>query len=121
MLVKDKAYQDYFEEQQKIGQELLERMNAAEIRGKEDLARFAEANGPIAEELRESLERAMLKYRLTVLKSRPSDNAARCVDLLMDVDARLFSKMSAEEKDEFRARLEELERIIKGFQSRLDG
>ena len=118
-LIKDGAYTEYFGDQERIGGVLRARMDAAEIRGKDELARFVEDNGDIADALRDSLDRAMLRYRIEVLKSRPAENAAKCVELLMDVDPRLFGKMSGEEKEEFEAQLDELDRIVKGFRARL--
>ena len=42
------------------------------------------------------------------------------INLLLDVDPRLFGKMSEEEKDDLKAELLELERIVSSFKKQLE-
>ena len=119
VLVKNAVYQGFFEEQEKWGQVISERFAAVEVRAKEDVDRFAEANSDIAEELKLSMERALLRSRAQVLKNRPGENVSKCITLLTEVDSRLFGRMDEEEKENLKAELDELARITARFQRML--
>lgn len=119
-LIKNNAYTAFFEEQKKIGSEIMDKFSGAEIRSKEDVDRIAQENDSLADRLKESMERALLRSRSQQLKNKPSENVAKSIDLLMDVDPRLFGKLSEEEKETLKAELQELERIAVSFRKQLD-
>ena len=114
-LIKNDAYETFFEEQQKWSQLIQEKYADVDIHSKEDVDRFAEENREIAEELTLSMERALLRSRSQVLKNKPIENVTKCITLMMEVDSRIFSKMENEEKDNLKAELEELSRIVESF------
>ena len=66
------------------------------------------------------MERALLRSRTQQLKNKPSENVRKSVDLLMDIDPRLFGKMGEEDKEELKAELLELERIVMSFRKQLE-
>ncbi len=114
-LIKNDAYETFFEEQQKWSQLIQEKYADVDIHSKEDVDRFAEKNREIAEELTLSMERALLRSRSQVLKNKPIENVTKCITLMTEVDSRIFSKMENEEKDNLKAELEELSRIVESF------
>jgi len=114
-LIKNDAYETFFEEQQKWSQLIQEKYADVDIHSKEDVDRFAEENREIAEELTLSMERALLRSRSQVLKNKPIENVTKCITLMTEVDSRIFSKMENEEKDNLKAELEELSRIVESF------
>lgn len=118
-LIKSDTYAPYFEEQQRLGEQIRERLDAADIHSKDDVIKFAEDNAPIKDELQQSMESAMVSSRNQVLKNRPVENVSKCISLLTDVDSRLFVKMDEEEKENLRAELDEMERIVTGFKKML--
>lgn len=118
-LIKNDTYTDYFTEQQKIEQKILELYGVEEIRSKQDVDAFAQNNQNIAAELQTSMERAMQKSRATQLKSKPAENVSKCIDLLMEVDTRLFPKMEQEDRDVLQSNLNELSNIVAAFQKKL--
>ena len=91
-----------------------------EVRSKEDVDRFAAENPQITEQLQNSMERALLRSRAQQVRNRPSENVTKSISLLMDVDPRLFGKLSEEEKDTLKAELQELERIVQSFKKQLE-
>ena len=95
------------------------RFAPVEVRAKEDVDRFAEANSDITEELKLSMERALLRSRAQILKNRPGENVSKCIALLTEVDSRLFGRMDEEEKENLKAELDELARITARFQRML--
>ena len=119
VLVKNEAYREYFEDQEKWGRLIAARLAPVEVRAKEDVDRFAEANSDITEELKLSMERALLRSRAQVLKNRPGENVSKCIALLTEVDSRLFGRMDEEEKENLKAELDELARITARFQRML--
>lgn len=118
-LVKNEAYDKYFAEQQQIGKDIADKFSAAEIKTKEDVDRFAQENTKLTEALQLSMERALLRSRSEQIKAKPSENVSKSIELLMDVDQRLFSKMEEEEKTELKAELEELAKIVDSFKKAL--
>ena len=118
-LIKNDTYGTYFEEQKNLSGEITEKLAAAEIRSKEDLDRIAGENNHLTEQLKDSMERALLRSRTQQLKNKPSENVRKSVDLLMDIDPRLFGKMGEEDKEELKAELLELERIVMSFRKQL--
>ena len=118
-LIKNGTYDSYFEEQQKWAFVIKEKYETVDIHSKEDVDKFAEENASITEELQLSMERALLKSRSQLLKNKPAENVSKSIALLTEVDSRLFGKMEAEEKENLKAELDELARIVEGFQKML--
>ena len=119
-LIKNDTYGTYFEEQKNLSGEITEKLETVEIRSKEDLDRIAGENNHLTEQLKDSMERALLRSRTQQLKNKPSENVRKSVDLLMDIDPRLFGKMGEEDKEELKAELLELERIVMSFRKQLE-
>lgn len=118
-LLKNGAYDTYFAEQQKIGQDISEGFSAIEVKSKADVDRFAQENVKLTESLQISMERALLRSRAQQIKAKPSENISRCIEMMMDVDQRLFIKMDYEEKEELKVELDELAKIVESFRNAL--
>ena len=119
-LIKNESYAGYFEEQAQIAKEIEEKYAAIEVRSKDDADHFAAENAQITEQLQNTMERALLRARAQQVRNRPSENVTKSINLLMDVDPRLFGKMNEEEKDLLKAELVELERIVSSFKKQLE-
>ena len=118
-LVRNDMYSDYFAEQKNIGEEIIARMNAADIRSKEDLDAFAEANSELTEEMQDSMENELQRYRSQRIKNKPTESISKCIDILLDIDTRTFEIMDDETKAAAKTELGELEKIISGFKQLL--
>lgn len=118
-MVKNGTYAAYFENQQKLTKTIQEKLNAAEIHSKEDIEKFVAKNAPVTEELQVSMERALLRSRSQFLKNKPVENVSKSIALMMDIDSRFFEKMDVEEKENLKAKLDELKEITEGFQKLL--
>ncbi len=116
-LIKNGTYETFFEEQQKLADVIKNELDRADIHTKEDIDRFAEQHGYITEKLQRSMETALYKSRSQVLKNKPTENIAKCISLLTEVDSRLFSKLDEYEKEKIQEDLKELEVIVKRFQN----
>ena len=119
-LIKNQTYSGYFAEQERIGQDLEAAFAQVEVRGKGDLDVFAQENPVFAKQLQTSMERALLQSRNQQLKNRPGEHVAKCISLLMEVDARLFGKLTAEEQQALKGDLLELEQLAASFRKRLE-
>ena len=118
-LIKNGTYGSYFKEQQKWDTVIKEKYEMIDIHSKEDVDKFAEENASIAEELQISLEKALLRSRSQLLKNKPAENVSKSIALLTEVDSRLFEKLETEEKENLKAELDELARIVESFQKML--
>lgn len=118
-LVRNDAYKEYFEDQKNWETVIREKLEETEVHGKEDVDRFATENTDIADKLADSMERALLRSRSQKLKEKPSENVAKSISLLMDVDTRFFDRMNTEEKESLKAELGELIRIAETFRGLL--
>lgn len=116
-LIKNNTYTMYFDEQKELDAQIHLRFDPAEIHAKADLDRFAQDNEALTEDLQMSLQRALLRSRKKQLKAKPSENVAKCISLMTDVDPRLFSKMDDSEKRALRRELTELASIIRNYTS----
>lgn len=119
-LVKNNAYASYFEDQSALGCEVKKKLDSAQIRGKEDIEQIASENARLADQMKDSMERALLRFSSQQQKNKPSENVTKCISLLMDLDSRLFHKLGTEDKENLRAELQELERIAATFRKQLE-
>ena len=118
-LIRSGNYPAFFEEQAELHTQLQVLLSAAEIRGKEDLDCFALEHSALADQLRNSLERAMLRSRSAQLHSKPAEHVGKCMSLLLDVDPRLFDRLDPEERESLKASLDELAKMVESFRKRL--
>lgn len=123
-LIRSDSYREYFADQRKwdaaIHEKLQEKeLHTKEIHTKEDIDVFASKNADIADELAMSMERAMLRARSQKLKEKPSENVAKSIALMMDIDTRFFDRLDTEEKESLKAELGELIRIAEAFRELL--
>ena len=120
-LVKNGLSEDFFSEQDNINKQITEKFSGVTPSGKADLDKFAVDCGELADDIRCSMERALIRTRTQQLVNRPSENLLKCKTLLTDIDPRLFSKLEEEEKKSLIAELEELSRIADSFTKILSG
>ena len=118
-LIRSDSYRDYFEDQRKWDAVIHEKLQGKEIHTKEDVDAFASENADIADELAMSMERAMLRSRSRKLKEKPSENVAKSIALMMDIDTRFFDRLGTEEKESLKVELGELIRIAEKFKGLL--
>ena len=118
-LIRGDSYREYFEDQRKWDAVIHEKLQGKEIHTKEDIDAFASENADIADELAMSMERAMLRSRSQKLKEKPSENVAKSIALMMDIDTRFFDRLGTEEKESLKAELGELIRIAETFKKLL--
>ena len=118
-LIRSDSYRGYFEDQRRWDAAFHEKLKGKEINTKEDIDAFAAENAEIADELAMSMERAMLRSRSRKLKEKPSENVAKSIALLMDIDTRFFDRLDTEEKEGLKAELGELIRIAERFRELL--
>ena len=118
-LIKSEAYTDYFADQKKLCEAVIAKYSQIEVRTKADADQFAAENPDVAEALQMTLERALLRARSVQLRNKPSENVSKSINLLMDIDPRLFGRLEEEEKETLKAELDELKKIVTRFQRQL--
>ena len=118
-LIRTDTYDSFFEDQSKICSSVMDLYKNEEIRSKPDVDRFANQHNDLTEELQMSLQRALLRSRSQQMKAKPSENVTKCINLMMDVDSRMFERLSDEEKEILKAELDRLEKIVGSFRKML--
>lgn len=118
-LIKSDAYADYFADQKKLCEAVIAQYAQIQVRTKADADQFAAENPDVAEALQMTLERALLRARSVQLRNKPSENVSKSINLLMDIDPRLFGRLDEEEKETLKAELDELKKIVTRFQRQL--
>ena len=118
-LIRTDTYDSFFEDQSKICSSVMDVYKNEEIRSKPDVDRFANQHNDLTEELQMSLQRALLRSRSQQMKAKPSENVTKCINLMMDVDSRMFERLSDEEKEILKAELDRLEKIVGSFRKML--
>lgn len=118
-LIRSGCYGTYFEDQEKITQTVAQKLETLNISSKADLDRFAETNGGITSALQSSCERALLHSRVQMIKNRPEENVLKSIELLTQIDPRLFGRLDEDEKTDLKGDLERLGHIVETFLERL--
>jgi ParB-like chromosome segregation protein Spo0J len=101
-------YSSYIKKQNKIAEQLEEKKAEADIHNKRDLEDFVKANEDTTEELQISMDRSLLQSKKAQTKSRPSQIVNKSLSMLMDIDTRIFDKLSDAEKDKLSSQLHKL-------------
>lgn len=101
-------YSSYIKKQNKIAEQLEEKKTESDIHNKRDLEDFVKANEDTTEELQISMDRSLLQSKKAQTKSRPSQIVNKSLSMLMDIDTRIFDKLSDAEKEKFSAQLHKL-------------
>lgn len=118
-LIKSEVYADYFADQKKLCEEIITKYEPIQVRTKSDADQFAAENADAAAALQTTLERALLRVRSVQLRNKPSENVEKSINLLIDIDPRLFDRLDEEEKEILKAELDELKKIVTKFQRQL--
>ncbi|MBQ8171460.1 MAG: hypothetical protein IJZ95_05685 [Oscillospiraceae bacterium] len=118
-LVNDEGAADFLAEQDTIGKHISENFSSLTPENKADLDKFASDNAELADDMNASIERSLLRMRTKNLVNKPSENVAKCKNLLSDIDPRLFGKLDEDEKRDLVAELEDLSRMAEGFRKML--
>lgn len=119
ILVKNDTYKEFFDGQKELDSKMEEKLTSSEIKSKFDIDKLAEENSSAAEEMLYAMERALQKSRAQVLKTKPAENVTKCIDLLLDVDTRLFDRLDVEEKEALSNKLDQLELVAKKYKELL--
>lgn len=114
-LIKNNTYHDYFAEQMTLNDSMQEDFAATHVESKTDVDKFAADHAEITARMQTSMERALMRSRSQQLKAKPNENVTKCINLLLDLDARLFEKLNPDEQTELKASLSELTRIAEEF------
>ncbi len=118
-LIRSGYYKAYFDEHNEVHTKIRDLISKGEIRSKEDLDRIAFEHGIVTDQLRANLERAMFTSRSVQLHSKPAEHVGKCINLLLDIDPRLFDRLDPDERDNIRAAMDELSKLVEDFRKRL--
>ena len=118
-LIKSNTYSEYFDEQTKTCEEIADKYKDVEVHSKKDIEHFSAENKMLGKKLEVSLNKAMKTSRSKQLKDKPSEKVSKCMDLLMEIDSRLFNQLNEDEKNVLKNDLAELGKMVKSFEEML--
>lgn len=101
-------YSSYIKKQTKIANEIEEKKKERSITNKKELDEFVRENEDLAEDLQISMDRSLLQSKKQQTKSRPSQIVNKSLSMLMDIDTRIFDKLSEGEKEKLHSQLHKL-------------
>ena len=101
-------YSSYIKKQIKIVVEIEEKRKERPITNKRDLDEFIKDNEDLSEDLQISMDRSLLQSKKAQTKSRPSQIVNKSLSMLMDIDTRIFDKLSEGEKEKLHTQLHKL-------------
>lgn len=101
-------YSSYIKKQVKIADEIEEKKKVRPITNKHDLDEFIKENEDLSEDLQISMDRSLLQSKKAQTKSRPSQIVTKSLSMLMDIDTRIFDKLSEGEKEKLHTQLHKL-------------
>lgn len=105
-------YSSYMKRQAKLTDELEEKKNACHITNKHDLDEFIKNNEDLSEDLQISMDRSLLQSKKAQTKNRPSQIVNKSLSMLMDIDTRIFDKLSDGEKEKLHTQIHRLNDAI---------
>ena len=101
-------YSSYIKKQNKIADEIEEKKKEREITNKEELEKFIKDNEELSEDLQIAMDRSLLQSKKAQTKSCPSQIVNKSISMLMDIDTRIFDKLSDGEKEKLQTQLHKL-------------
>lgn len=104
-------YKTYIQRENKAAEQISEAMESYGIGGMEDLKEFTKSQSAVKAELSLSLDKALNQSRKAQTKGKPAKNVGRCIELLMEIDTDIFSKLSDEELASLRAQFAKLSEV----------
>lgn len=110
----------YIKDQERIGEALKEDLDEAAPGGKRDLDFFVSTHEDVAENLRLSLDRSLLRAKKHETRNRPSQIVSKSITLLKDVDTNIFEKLTDSEKENLRGQLGRLSSVVERFDTMID-
>lgn len=108
-LLKSSEAEFYIDEQSNLIQEIREKYDQEVIRAKEDVDHFADQNKTIAREMQDSMQNCLLTMRNEIIKIKPEENAGKAMDLLTNIDQRMFSRMTPNERIRLKDEIEQVQ------------
>lgn len=101
-------YSSYIKKQVKIADEIEEKKKERPITNKKDLDEFVKDNEDLTDDLQIAMDRSLLQSKKAQTKSRPSQIVNKSLSMLMDIDTRIFDKLSESEKEKLHTQLHKL-------------
>ena len=109
-------YKTYIQRENKAAEQVAAEIEDYGIGGMEDLKAFVESQAETKAELTLSMEKALSQSRKAQTRNKPAKNVSRCIDLLLEIDTDLFSKLTNEELSQLKTqftKLAEVETMLK--------
>lgn len=120
-LVSSKSYEQYFAQQELLGEKFRAAMEDVSIESKTDLDFFSSSQSELAGEMRKSIEDALLAYRGKKLASRPAEMVNHSISGILDLDRKLLEHMDEDEKAALRGELDRLAEAAEALRAEIAG
>lgn len=108
-------FQTYVDEQARVGAKIRKKFEEAPPENKYELDAFVRGNEEFADQLTLSMDKSLLKAKRKETRDRPSQIVSKSINMLSDVDTRVFEKLTDNEKDKLRGQMEKLSAIVESY------
>lgn len=105
----------YLKEQNRIKEDVKERLEDAQPETLEELKSFVNSNDDITDELIVSKEKSLLQSKKKETRNRPSQIISKSISMLRDVDTNIFEKLTDTEKDKLKNQIDKLVTVADRF------
>jgi len=105
----------YLKEQNRIKEDVKERLEDAQPETLEELKSFVDSNDDITDELIVSKEKSLLQSKKKETRNRPSQIISKSISMLRDVDTNIFEKLTDTEKDKLKNQIDKLVTVADRF------
>ncbi len=104
-------YKTYIQRENKAAEQVSEAMEKYGIGGMGDLKEFLKNQTGMKAEQALSFEKALSQSRKAQTRNKPAKNVAKCIELLMEIDTDIFTKLNEEERASLRAQFLKLTEV----------
>lgn len=105
----------YLKEQNRIRGDIQERLEDDQPETLYELKAFVKKNEDIADELKVSKEKSLLKSKKKETRNRPSQIISKSINMLRDVDTNIFEKLTDSEKEKLKTQVNKLVTVADRF------
>lgn len=108
-------FKAYLKEQNRIKENLKERLEDEQPETLEELKTFVDKNDDITDELIVSKEKSLLQSKKKETRNRPSQIISKSISMLRDVDTNIFEKLTDNEKEKLKTQIDKLVTVADRF------
>lgn len=114
------AEEFFISEQERIKDDLLEKLEGSHFSNTEALKSFVKDNASIGQEMEENVETWTTKSKKKIILSRPSESANKAISAIETIDTRIVERLDDEGKDKFKRQMKKIQGVVNHYLEMVD-